>query len=360
MMRSRILLCVVLALGCAAHAAAPKYSNEFLSVGVGARALGMGNAATATAYDASAAQWNPALLGLLPASRSAALMHAEYFAGIAKFDFAGFAYRLDTATDLAATLVRFGVDNIPNTTDLIDADGNFSYDRMSYFSTSDYAFSFSLARQTSIGGLPLRLGATAKVVYRNVGKFAAGDGFGFDLGAHYALRNWSLGLMLRDITTTVNVWTFSAAELEIPAYVMPSGDTITNAVPASGTEVTLPKVTLALARSFDFGKGFAMLAELGVDMAFDGERNVLLSGRHISFDPKLGVECSYKGMVFLRGGVNNAQRISDFGGTRYFALQPNMGVGLRLFGFSLDYALTNIGSVGVSSYSNVFSVGYNF
>jgi hypothetical protein len=287
-------------------------------------------------------------------------MHAEYFAGVAKYDFGAFACRLDSSATVAATFIRFGVDDILNTTDLIDKDGNFSYDRLSYFSTADYAFAFSLAKRTKIAGQTLNVGANAKIVYRNVGKFAAAYGFGVDVGAHCRLGQWSFGVMLRDITTTVNVWTYNAGALEIPAYVMPSGDTVTNSIPAAQTEVTLPKVTLAAAYSVRLGKDFSMLAEAGLDVTTDGQRNVLVSTKWLNVDPKLGVEGSYKNMVYLRAGINNAQRISDFDNKSRFTVQPNMGVGVCFMGFALDYALTNIGSVGVASYSNIFSISYGF
>ena len=40
----------------------PKYSNEFLSIGLGARALAMSNAMTSTVNDVTAVYWNPAAL----------------------------------------------------------------------------------------------------------------------------------------------------------------------------------------------------------------------------------------------------------------------------------------------------------
>ena len=51
------------------HAGDTKYAGEFLRLGVGARALGMGGSYVALANDASAAYWNPAGL--------ATLQHAE-------------------------------------------------------------------------------------------------------------------------------------------------------------------------------------------------------------------------------------------------------------------------------------------
>ena len=64
----------------------PKYSNEFLSIGVGARGLAMAGAQVALVDDATSAFWNPAGLCLAKGNRQLALMHAEYFAGIAKYD----------------------------------------------------------------------------------------------------------------------------------------------------------------------------------------------------------------------------------------------------------------------------------
>ncbi|MDR1226594.1 MAG: hypothetical protein LBK47_06810 [Prevotellaceae bacterium] len=341
------------------RADAPKYSNEFLSIGLGARALSMGSAATATASDVTAAYWNPALLATLPQRRNAGLMHAEYFAGIASYDFGGFSYKLDSSTTLALSLIRFGVDNIMNTTDLVDKDGNFDYGRIAYFSTADYGIYLSLAKK-SFFNRSISVGANAKIIYRNVGKFANAYGFGFDAGACARIKGFDLGLMLQDITTTFNVWTYNASALEVPSYVLPSGDTITNAVSGTTNEVTLPKIALAAAREFQFNRDFSLLAELGLELTADGQRNSLISSKILNIDPKLGLEGSYRKMVFLRFGINNIQRITQFDDKQSLVVQPNMGLGVSLFGFTLDYALTNIGSVGVSSYSHVFSLSYGF
>ncbi|MDZ7338396.1 MAG: hypothetical protein ONB30_07645, partial [candidate division KSB1 bacterium] len=56
-----------------------KYAGEFMSVGVGARALGMGGAHVAVAKDVTAGYWNPAGLAWVTFPQLAA-MHAERFA----------------------------------------------------------------------------------------------------------------------------------------------------------------------------------------------------------------------------------------------------------------------------------------
>ena len=63
-----------------------KYSNEFLQIGVGARAMAMGGAAVASTKNIYAGYWNPAAITHCK-SKAIALMHAAYFAGIANYDY---------------------------------------------------------------------------------------------------------------------------------------------------------------------------------------------------------------------------------------------------------------------------------
>ncbi|TNE75912.1 MAG: hypothetical protein EP333_03490, partial [Bacteroidetes bacterium] len=70
---------------------APKYSNEFLAIGVGADALGNGNAFVAQTDGVSSGYWNPAGLTQVNKWLEVGLMHSEYFAGIAKYDYLGLA-----------------------------------------------------------------------------------------------------------------------------------------------------------------------------------------------------------------------------------------------------------------------------
>ena len=67
------------------------YSNEFMNIGAGARAFGMGGAQVASVSDATAGYWNPAGLTAVKNNPSLSLMHAEYFAGIGKYDFGALA-----------------------------------------------------------------------------------------------------------------------------------------------------------------------------------------------------------------------------------------------------------------------------
>ena len=153
---------------------APKYSNEFLSIGIGADALGLGNAVVANTGNVNSAYWNPAGLTEIDKWLEAGIMHSEYFAGIVKYDYLGIAHSIDDKSTMAFSAIRFGVDDIPNTTQLIDNNGNIDYDRVTTFTAADYAFLFSYARKLKIEGMSL--GGSAKVIYRKVGDFANHSG----------------------------------------------------------------------------------------------------------------------------------------------------------------------------------------
>ena len=121
------------------------YSNEFLTIGVDAAALGMSKAVVATANNVNAIYWNPAGLAGIE-DYQGSLMHASYFAGIANYNYAAFAMPIDQKSALGFSVIRFGVDDILNTTELIDGDGNIDFNRVSLFSAADYAFNVAYAR----------------------------------------------------------------------------------------------------------------------------------------------------------------------------------------------------------------------
>src|SRR6185437_13736371 len=175
--------------------------------------LGMGGSQTAIVNDVTAGYWNPAGLMGIKNKYEVAAMHAEYFAGIAKYDYAAVANRLDTNSVIALSIIRFGVDDIPSTLQIFNnSTGGLNYGNINYFSISNYAFLLSYARK--INKIPgLTVGATAKVVNNSVGPYANSWGFGLDGGLQYAVKKWRFGLMARDITTTFNAWTFNTDQL---------------------------------------------------------------------------------------------------------------------------------------------------
>lgn len=350
------------------NTAAPKYVNEFLNIGVGARALGMSLAQTASVNDVTAGYWNPAGLVGIESDLQVAAMHSEYFAGIAKYDYAALGKALDSSSAASISFIRFGVDDIPNTIDLFDPSGNINYDRITSFSAVDYAFVLSYARK----GLPWKpnsrsvssetdkdgwhnvsWGVNAKIIYRQVGDFANAWGFGIDGGIQASYRKWKLGAFARDVTSTFNAWTYSLDDRTLEVFQQTG-----NEIPQNGLEIALPRLILGVGRSFAINK-VSILAEMNAVFTTDGRRNTLISANPVSIDPTLGVEIGYAKTVFLRMGVGNIQRAKDFDESTYYTLQPNIGIGLRIKQLYLDYALSDIGNVSDVLYSNVFSLRYD-
>lgn len=336
------------------QAVSPKFSNEFLSIGVGAKGLGMSGTQVANVKDVTSGYWNPAGLSGIESKYEFALMHAEYFAGIAKYDYAAFATAIDTSSHLAISVIRFAVDDIPDTRFLYNANGAIDYNNIRFFSSADYAFIFSYARE--MGFLPgLNMGANFKVVHRNAGDFANAWGFGLDVGAQLERNGWQFGVMLRDITGTFNAWSHNS-ELVFDIFTQTG-----NEIPENSIEITLPKAILGVSRYFQIKEKFGLLASTDLVFSFDGRRNVILKSDFASMDLNVGMELNYREIVYFRLGVGNIQEVKDFDESTYTSFQPNSGLGVKINNVMIDYALTDIGDQSESLYSHVFSlkVGLN-
>jgi hypothetical protein len=339
----------ILVTGFAQAQSIAKYSNDFLNIGVDASALGMSNAVTAHTNNVFATYWNPAGLTSIE-DKQIGLMHANYFANIAQYDFAGFAMPIDDRSAWGLSMIRFGVDDILNTTQLIDNAGNIDYNRISLFSTADYAFTFSYARKALFTNL--QYGVNAKVIRRIIGDFANSWGFGVDVGLQYKTRNdWNFGLMVRDITTTYNTWTINEEEYE----------KIKNAVPLQNqelpetTEITAPKAQLGISKKYIIRYDYSLLAATNLNMQF-ARTNDIVSSDAVSIDPALGFEFGYIDLAFVRAGLGNFQRLTQIDNTTRLGFQPNIGLGVKYKGIQLDYALTDLGDQSAALYSNVFSL----
>ncbi|MGB3802286.1 MAG: hypothetical protein WA952_20860 [Lewinella sp.] len=334
---------------------AQKYSNEFLSIGVGARAQGMGTAVIASQNDVYAAAWNPAGLAAIPAERGLEVgaMHAEWFGGVGNYDFLGITLPLSTGNQrLGFGLIRFGIDQIPNTLSLYEADGTINFDNVTEFSAADYAFLGSYARAFYKEKGVLRLGGNIKVIHRSIGEFATSWGFGLDLGAQYQRNDWTFAFLGRDLTTTFNAWSINFSE-EDRAVLELTGNEVT----PQSVEITNPTLMLGAARRFSLSAQIGLTAELNLIATTDGKRNTLVSADPISLDPALGFEADYGGFVFLRAGVSQLQRIQDFGGTENLQSRPALGLGLKVGQLFVDYAYTDLGdNEGRSTYSHVVSL----
>ncbi len=340
------------------NANAQKFVNEFLNIGVGARAHGMSGSVVASVQDGTAGYWNPAALINITSDLQINGMHANWFGGIANYDFASIAKKMSGEINHVAafSFVRLGVDNIPNTLNLIGPDGTVDYDRVTNFSAADFAAIFSYARALDLEG-KWALGGNIKVIHRSIGSFGKAWGFGADFSALFkASSSLTFGIAGRDITTTFNAWTFNLTEKEKQIFQATDND-----IPVSSTELTLPRIVLGGAYHFTKGQ-FSFLGELDMNLSTNGTKAAVISTNRFSLDPSLGLEVGYVDKVFLRAGIGNLQSVINPVNTahRSFEFQPNVGLGLKLGRLKIDYALANIGSVSGVLVSHIFSLGLDF
>lgn len=319
-----------------------------MNIGVDAASFGMANATTASSANVNSGYWNPA--GLLAIEdNQLSIMHASYFANIANYDYGAFAMPLDDRSAVAISLIRFGVDDILNTTQLIDDQGNIDYSRISLFSTADYGITFSYARALPLDGL--NIGVNAKVIRRVIGDFASSWGFGLDLGIQFNKNDWKFGAMVRDITTTFNAWAIDEEKFsEIQGAVNGQNQDLPDTM-----EITIPKLNLGVSRKFIFHYDYVLLTEIDLNFRFT-QTNDLVSNSFASFTPAVGLEFGYIDLVFVRAGVGNFQSITQLDGNNSLGFQPNIGIGFKYKGIQIDYALTDLGDQSAALYSNIFSI----
>jgi hypothetical protein len=281
---------------------AAKYAGEFLGLGVGGKALGMGGAFVGVADDASAGYWNPAGLFQLKA-KELLLMHSETFGSLLDHDFISYVIPQKGKPSKSAfgfNLMRLGGDGIKITAlpnpDAPPGESNKPYvvDEKSH---GDYVFSFSYSRKIKP---KLALGGNAKLVYRNIAGNSA-YGLGIDLGILAFLSpSLSLGANLIDATTT-----FLAYD--------------------NGTKESIYPTLKAGSRFSHTLKDFILTLAVDSDFRFEGrDYTSQINFQDLSADLHYGVEIGYLEKAALRLG-------SDQGNLTF-------GLGLKTNKIGIDFA----------------------
>jgi hypothetical protein len=320
------------------------YVNEYLNIGVGGRGLAMAGTEVASTSDAFSGFWNPAGFTQIKNETEIGLMHAEYFSGNAKYDFGSIVKKLkDNKRVVAFSVLRFAVDDIPNTIDFIQPDGSFDESKLKSMSAGDYAFLFSYAQPLKIfKNIETNIGGNAKIIYRHLGSMANAWGGGIDLGIQARYKQWLFGVMAKDITTTYTAWSFHLTEHEKQVFFQTG-----NEIPIKSYEVMMPRLNIGAGRYLlKENKPWQLLTEIGFDITTDGKRNTLIATNTFSIDPHFGIETSYKKTIFLRAGVGNFQKVKDDNDTtnqkQFTIFQPSVGVGLKVDKLVVDYAFTSL------------------
>ncbi|MFM2392078.1 MAG: hypothetical protein RLZZ546_55 [Bacteroidota bacterium] len=331
-----------------------KFVNEFLNIGVGARAHGMFGSVVANVADPSAAYWNSSALTELKSPISVSAMHANWFGDVANFNYFTIAKRMSAGKAYGAfSFIRMGIDNIPNTLNIVNSDGTIDFDQVTQFSAYDMAFMLSYAKKLGTAD-KLSLGGSLKVIRRKIGDFGGAWGLGGDFSLTYKISNrLRLGINARDITTTLNAWSFTLDDEQKDVFLKTGND-----VPISSVETALPRLILGVSYLSSFGSKLSLLSEIDLNASTNGTQSGIASGKSFNLDPSAGLELGYANRVFIRAGIGNLQRIiNEVNATnKVFDFQPNVGLGISLGRLKIDYALANVGNISGALASHIFSL----
>jgi hypothetical protein len=286
-----------------------KYSGEFLSLGVGGRALGMGGAHVAVVEDVTAGYWNPSGLARMNYPQIS-LMHEEHFGNLVNYNYGAVAIPYGPDMSFGISAIRLSIDGIPDTRDaLIDrqtgeqifdptnVNWGLDYAKITEFSNTDWAFFLTFAKRQSDN---FYWGANVKFIRRDIAEFGA-TGIGFDVGAMYMpYENFTLGANLMDVTTTLLAWNTGRNELISPTA----------------------KVGAAYILNILGGK---FTPALDFDVRFENRRSSAnFNLGPVSFDARFGMEYNYQNIIAIRGGYNDVKQFT-------------IGAGVKLPKLNIDY-----------------------
>lgn len=255
---------------------------DFLHIGLGARAAGMGGAFTAVSEGAQSAYWNPASLAS-GSSTEIALGHFAWFQDIT-VEQGAFAHNFGERSSLAGSIgfLNYG------TIDGRDGSGVATGDISVYDWYGAVSYAFAVTPQLS-------LGATGKYINQKLDDLSAST-FAADIGVRYQFEHVTLAVVGANLGPDMD---FEGVKEHLPS-----------------------SVRVGVAADFMDRR---LLAAVEVDRRIHGG-TVLRNG----------LEYGFRNQYFVRAGYNFYPGQDD----RSFGAGPSFGVGLRLEQFDLDYAYT--------------------
>ena len=306
---------------------------QFLKIGVGARAQGMGGAFTAIANDASSLYWNPAGIAHIP-NNEVIFAYSDWFSDI-NHSFVGVVYKSETLGSFGISLTALTMGEMEVTTvDEPQGTGN-------YFNASDFAFGITFAKNMTDR---FSFGIKVKMIRETIWDMNA-SGFAIDLGTIYNIgfSGLTLAMNMANFGPEMN---FSGSGLLSQYNANPDGGNVGPVdVNLKTTAYPLPMTfRFALSYNWDpFGESIDLVE--CVEFVKTNDRSEALI---------IGVETALLDMVYVRAGFNTAQESEMQEG-----LSAGLGINFKYGDYkgTFDYAFTDYGRL---QSIHRFSVGFAF
>jgi len=309
---------------------AGRYAGDFMSIGAGVRALGMGGAFSAVANDCSAGYWNSSGLGFIRDPQATA-MHAFLYNGLAAYNNVAYAQPLPNDVTIGIGFTRLSVGDIPYFDEeyLIGTNVDQRINDSAYhlpgipdgkFRSTDDLYQFSFAKalhfNANMGWLffevpfDMSFGGNVKYIKRQIlDKY--GTGTGLDFGATVKtdmavifdveeLGDFTFGMNFQDISGTNITWDTDTNHEDEALFNTKIGVALNQPIPALKSDVIL---------AYDY------------DYVYQGTQHY-------------GLEWTYDKKASLRLG--------------YYDKNYSCGASVKIYGINLDYALIS-NPVGISN-----------
>ena len=317
-----------------------KYGWQAFNNAGDARILSLGGAAVTDFGTSVSPLFNPAASGKV-GIHNLNYTHQSRLAGMINSDLLGFPIQnfsrplnliiihegIDQIPDTRNILLDFGLDGVPGTGDIGEGNGTLDEgerldeDKVKYFSQRQLGLHLS----TSWKNNNIEFGIAVKTLFHSIGEHT-GSGIGLDFGVlAIPWKNGRLGLTIRDITTSWQVW-------------------------ENGTvERFKPSVMTGISHSHQFSNfpvsisGMVNIVSDGGGKSIDDDINLGNHGANIRF----GFNGVYDNKIALRLGRNTIGSTTG-------------GIGLSWDNLSLDYAFLNEPTGSGLGVSHMVSLSINY
>ncbi len=329
-MKRFVNILVILFLAAACHAQvfpnlggqrAGTAAAQFLKIGIGARALGMGESYVAIANDAEALYWNPAGISRFE-KHSVFFAHTQWVVDI-DLEYAGIVYHIDKMNSIGVAVTYLHTDDMKETTELQP----FGTGR--FFGYSDFLFAVTYGRNMTD---KFSFGVSVKYLQENIAELTT-NGILFDLGTYYR-TGWE---SIRFGVSVTNLGQDIAPTGSFKYQNLQSEVIEVNKFQSSPPPILF---RLGIAGELYETEGHRLTTSVQLNHPNDNEENV-----------NFGVEYMWRSIIALRAGYKTARIEEDF----------SLGAGLYLpisnTDLRFDYAYTNFGRLG---YVNRFSMQFLF
>ena len=330
MKKAVFLLLMIITLS---YLSAGRYTGDFMEIGSGVRALGLGGTFTAVANDGSAIYWNASGISQLKRIE-VGLMRAYLYGGLAYYDHLTYCQPLPNDVTIGLNWTRLTIPDIPIFSEsylvgtTIDQRVTFPDLQLTgipdgkFTSTDDiiqFAFSKNVEHDLSLGWLffelpvDLYFGANIKYLSRKIQDYT-GTGTGFDVSllTRQYLYRWFDAKWLGTLSIGVNIQDLGGTSISWDTISRQTDEIVMNTKLGFAYEQPLSRLksTLLLATDTDFHV-YGQKQRWGLEYTYDK----LISGRFGHYDENFATGLSLMmfdlslDYAFITNNLGNTHRI---------------------------------------------------